>query len=149
MRVSANTSFFNMFLIYVILMTMANKVHTQEMNPPKTLNCTFTHVDNPVEIILTNDCGKHAKIRTCPEPFSSCVGYMGSPNHYVDCPIRIENNETRTLLLDNTRSYILIDCPDWWPPKGAGIDNWWTVSPIKKKWPETYYLPPWHNKTKV
>ena len=138
-----------MFWIYVILMTMANKVHTQEMNPPKTLNCTFTHVDNPVEIILTNDCGKHAKIRTCPEPFSSCVGYMGSPNHYVDCPIRIENNETRTLLLDNKRSYILIDCPDWWPPKGAGIDNWWTVSPIKNKWPETYYLPPWHNKTRV
>ena len=70
----------------------------------------------------------------------------GGKNHYVDCPERIENNTTMTLLLDNSRSYILIDCPDWWPPKGSGIDNWWTVAPVDAKWPASYLLPP-YNKT--
>lgn len=108
------------------------------------LNCTFAPVSNPVEIELTNHCGKNAKIRTCPKQYPQCVGYMGSPNHYVDCPLRIDNNETRTLLLDNERSYILIDCPDWWPPKGAGIDNWWTIAPKKNVWPTQFYIYPYN-----
>ena len=131
-----------------LLLCVFSVVSTSASTPSTTLNCTFKPVGDPVKIVLTNKCGKHAKIRTCPAPFKSCVGYMQQKNHYVDCPERIENNTTMTLLLDNSRSYILIDCPDWWPPKGSGIDNWWTVAPVDAKWPASYLLPPYmYNKT--
>ena len=129
-----------------LLLCVFSVVSTSASTPSTTLNCTFKPVVDPVKIVLTNTCGKHAKIRTCPAPFKSCVGYMQQKNHYVDCPERIENNTTMTLLLDNSTSYILIDCPDWWPPKGSGIDNWWTVAPVDAKWPASYLLPP-YNKT--
>jgi hypothetical protein len=129
-----------------LLLCVFSVVSTSASTPSTILNCTFKPVGDPVKIVLTNKCGKHAKIRTCPAPFKSCVGYMQQKNHYVDCPERIENNTTMTLLLDNSRSYILIDCPDWWPPKGSGIDNWWTVAPVDAKWPASYLLPP-YNKT--
>eukprot|EP00946_MAST-07B_sp_MAST-7B-sp1_P000410 g410.t1 len=111
------------------------------------IDCRFrpTSPAREVNISITNDCGEHAKIRTCAKNFTQCVGYKSSPNYYQDCPRRIEDNETALLILDDYRSYILIDCPGWWQP---GIDNWWTIEPNKSGvWPTQFTIPK-HNQTK-
>uniref|UniRef100_A0A7S1G984 Uncharacterized protein n=1 Tax=Bicosoecida sp. CB-2014 TaxID=1486930 RepID=A0A7S1G984_9STRA len=100
-------------------------------------NCTF--VSGPtVSITLVNDCGSSAKIRTCASKFTQCVGYNSQPNHFQDCPARVPNGATVDLMLDHTRGYIVIDCPNWWGPT---IDNWWTVEPKGGKWPASFTIP--------
>ena len=111
------------------------------------IDCRFwpTPPAREVNITIDNQCGAHAKIRTCSANFTQCVGYMSSPNHYQDCPARVEDGQTATLTLDDHRGYILIDCPGWW---GPGIDNWWTVEPYKAtgRWPANFTIPK-HNAT--
>lgn len=105
--------------------------------PPPLLNCSFVNTSTHPQIVITNDCGASAKVRTCSVSHAQCVGYPGA-HSYNDCPQRIAAGSVVDLLLDARRAYIVIDCPNWW---GPGIDNWWTVEPKGGVWPAAYTIP--------
>lgn len=107
----------------------------------QALDCRFS--GGPVTaantISVTNVCGASAKVRTCAAKFQHCQSPQpGYPNGFQDCKQRIANGSTVALELDDTRGYIVIDCPNWFGPT---IDNWWTVTKKDGKWPTTYTIP--------
>ena len=125
--------------LVVLLVVVTSLVLGQVSAGLPTLNCKFQNTAN-VSLIIVNDCGASAKVRTCSDKFEQCVGYMNQPNHFQDCPQRIAVGASVELVLDTNRGYIVIDCPNWW---GPGIDNWWTVEPSgsPSHWPKSFTIP--------
>ena len=111
----------------IVLALFAPALALGDHAPRGYIDCMFvpTVASKRINISIVNECGEHAKIRTCSTNFTQCVGYM-SEKCYQDCPARIDNGTAVLVSFDNHRGYILIDCPAWW---GPGIDNWWTIQP--------------------
>jgi GH24 family phage-related lysozyme (muramidase) len=100
------------------------------------MDCTFNATKSNVSILVVNECGANAKIRTC--AVQHCTGYAGH-DEFQDCSSRVTAEKNVTVTLDADRTYIVIDCPNWW---GPSMDNYWTVEPSKDGWPASFTIPP-------
>ena len=101
------------------------------------LDCRLTSTPTNITIAVTNLCGGNAKIRTCNA--SHCNSAQPPPPHvFEDCPARVQAHENVSLVLDSARTYIIIDCPNWW---GPNMDNYWTVEPSAAGWPKSFTIP--------